>query len=131
MVDSNLFRRWRKRRHLRVGKRAERLAERFLKRQGLATIERNFSRKYGEIDLVMRDGPVLVFVEVRYRGGKAWTDGLGSIDLAKQRRLIKTAASFLQSNPKLSSGASRFDVVSVSKTNYRNRIDWVTDAFTS
>lgn len=131
MVGSSLFLRWRRRRRLRVGNRAERKAERYLRRRGLTTIARNFSRPCGEIDLVMRDGRILVFVEVRFRGPGAWIDGFESVDFAKQRRLIKTAESFLNAHPRYTSDASRFDVVSVSKTNYRNRIDWVPDAFTS
>ena len=113
----------------RAGRRAERKARRHLEHHGLTTIAQNFSRPYGEIDLVMRDGPVLVFVEVRYRGPGSWLDGLQSVDLEKRRRLTRTAEAFLDSHPEYEDDATRFDVVSVSGTNFPRRIDWVADAF--
>ena len=115
----------------RAGKRAEDRARRYLERRGLSTIARNYARPYGEIDLVMRDGTVLVFVEVRYRGAGSWLDGVQSVDAAKRRRLIRTAESFLVAHPEYDADASRFDVVSVSGTNFGKRIEWVADAFTS
>lgn len=78
----------------------------------------------------MRDGPVLVFVEVRYRGAGSWVDGIQSIDAAKRRRLARAAASFLYAHPEYHDDASRFDVVSVSGTNFAKRVHWVVDAFT-
>ena len=78
----------------------------------------------------MRDGPVLVFVEVRYRGAGSWVDGLQSIDAAKRGRLARAAASFLDAHPEYQDDASRFDVVSVSRTNFARRVQWVVDAFT-
>ena len=78
----------------------------------------------------MRDGPVLVFVEVRYRGPGSWLDGIQSVDPAKRRRLSRTAEAFLHAHPEYEADATRFDVVSVSGTNFPKRIDWVADAFT-
>ncbi|NDA52824.1 MAG: YraN family protein, partial [Betaproteobacteria bacterium] len=54
------------------GKRAEDLACDWLSRQGLVLVERNSRFRGGEIDLVMRAGSVLVFVEVRYRSSQAF-----------------------------------------------------------
>lgn len=114
----------------RAGRRAERKARRHLERRGLSTIARNYSRPYGEIDLVMRDGPVVVFIEVRYRGPGSWLDGVHSVDAAKRRRLTRAAESFLQAHPEYGTDPTRFDVVSVSRTNFGRRIEWVADAFT-
>lgn len=115
----------------RAGRRAESRARRHLERRGLRTIARNYTRPYGEIDLVMRDGTVLVFVEVRYRGPGSWFDGVQSVDSAKRRRLARAAESFLDRHPEFDSDPSRFDVVSVSRTNFGKRVEWVVDAFTS
>ena len=79
----------------RLGRRAERRAERFLKTKGLRTLQRNYVRHTGEIDLIMLEGETLVFVEVRYRGDTAWSTGLQSVDRAKQARLSRTASLFL------------------------------------
>lgn len=115
--------------HLRRGRRAERRAERYLKRRGLTTAVRNFTRSTGEIDLVMLDGDCLVFVEVRYRGPGAWATGLASVDGAKQRRLARTGELFLRDHPEHRFRAVRFDVVAVTKRNYRNVCEWTRNAF--
>ena len=106
------------RRARRAGRRAERIAERFLRRRGLRTLARNYAKPWGEIDLVMRDGAVLVFVEVRLRGPGAWEDGATSVDAAKQRRLARAADAWLMEHPRYASDVSRFDVVSMSGTHF-------------
>ncbi|MYD96099.1 MAG: YraN family protein [Gammaproteobacteria bacterium] len=100
-----------------------------LRRQGLHTLERNYSRRTGEIDLVMLDGDVLAFVEVRYRSPGAWTTGLGSVDKAKRRRLVRTAELYLDEHPEHRYRGIRFDVVSASKGNYGIACEWIPDAF--
>ena len=113
----------------RAGRRAERAAERFLRRRGLQTLARNYAKPWGEIDLVMRDGAVLVFVEVRLRGPGAWEDGAASVDAAKQRRLARTAEAWLTEHPRYASDTSRFDVVSMSGTHFFSSKEWIADAF--
>jgi len=113
----------------RIGRRAERRAERLLRRHGLRTLARNYTRRTGEIDLVMLDGDVLAFVEVRYRSPAAWTSGLGSVDGAKKRRLTRTAERYLAEHPEHRYRGIRFDVVSASKGNYRLACEWIQDAF--
>ena len=113
----------------RIGRRAERQAERLLRRNGLRTLARNYARRTGEIDLVMLDGDVLAFVEVRYRTAAAWTSGLGSVDAGKRRRLTRTAEQYLQEHPEHRYRGIRFDVVSASKGNYRLACEWIRDAF--
>ncbi|MDE0038576.1 MAG: YraN family protein [Gammaproteobacteria bacterium] len=113
----------------RVGRRAERRAERLLRRHGLRTLARNYSRRTGEIDLVMLDGDVLAFVEVRYRSASAWTSGLGSVDRDKRRRLTRTAEGYLQEHPEHRYRGIRFDVVSAWKGNYGLACEWIQDAF--
>lgn len=119
----------RRRNTTRIGRRAERRAERLLRRQGLRTLDRNYTRRTGEIDLVMLDGDVLAFVEVRYRSAGAWTSGLGSVDANKQRRLTRTAERYLAEHPEHRYRGIRFDVVSASKGNYRIACEWIQDAF--
>lgn len=52
------------------GEHFELIAEQYLVKQGLTPVTRNFHCKYGEIDLIMREAQVLVFVEVKYRDSK-------------------------------------------------------------
>lgn len=114
---------------LRIGRRAERRAERLLRRHGLRTLARNYTRRTGEIDLVMLDGDVLAFVEVRFRSEGAWTSGLGSVDGNKRRRLTRTAERYLEEHPEHRYRGIRFDVVSASRGNYRIACEWIQDAF--
>ena len=113
----------------RLGRRAERRAERMLRRRGLRTLDRNYARRTGEIDLVMLDGDVVAFVEVRYRSQGAWTTGLDSVDQAKRRRITRTAELYLDEHPEHRYRGIRFDVVSASKGNYGIACEWIPDAF--
>ena len=77
------------------GARAEALAASYLSRHGLRIEARNFRVRGGEIDLVCRDGPTLVFVEVRQRRSLAQGGAAASIVSAKQRRIVFAARHFL------------------------------------
>ena len=112
-----------------IGRRAERRAERLLRRHGLRTLARNYARRCGEIDLAMLDGDVLVFVEVRCRSARAWTSGLDSVDADKRRRIVRTAERYLEEHPQHRYRGTRFDVVSVTRGNYRLACAWIRDAF--
>jgi putative endonuclease len=91
---------------------------------------RNYRTRSGEIDLVMRDGATLVFVEVRLRNRLEFGDGAASVGLAKQRRLIRTAEQFVASHA-LQRMHCRFDVVSAHKPHYRLHLKWIRNAFTA
>ena len=99
--------------------------------QGLELVSRNFSRKFGELDLIMFHGEILVFIEVRFRRSSAYGGGLSSVGVAKQRKIIAAAQAFLLSNPGLRSRACRWDVVSGARTNDRPMFNWVSDAFST
>ncbi|MDX1465174.1 MAG: YraN family protein [Halomonas sp.] len=105
----------------------ERLAARWLVERGLILEASNQHAKGGEIDLVMRDGEVLVFVEVRHRADSRHGHPLETITPTKQRRLIRAARFYLQRN-RLSC-ACRFDVLAVIGTPPDLEIDWVANAF--
>lgn len=121
--------------HLLTGESAEQDACKFLIKNKLKLVSKNFSCKFGEIDLIMLDEQSLVFVEVRYRKNSQFGSGAESITISKQRKLIKTASYYLQQNPKTSQYATRFDVISMSAVlNHSNsedesKIDWIKDAF--
>ena len=113
-----------------TGDRAETLALRFLKRQGLSLVERNYrvaggpTARGGEVDLIVRaaDG-TLVFVEVRARAGNTHGGAAASITPAKQRRLVFAAQHYLlrwASPP-----PCRFDVIALQG----DVIEWLPAAF--
>ena len=75
--------------HLVRGETGEALAAAWLIRHGLRSLARNFRCRLGEIDLVMRDGDTLVFVEVRCRRDCGYGSALESVTAGKQRRLLR------------------------------------------
>jgi putative endonuclease len=77
------------------GARAEAFAAEYLMRHGLAIVARNFRTRFGEIDLVARDGAVLVFVEVRMRSSDDYGSAAESITPRKRARLVAAANGYL------------------------------------
>src|SRR6059058_4859502 len=99
--------------HLRRGARGEKLALRFLRRNGYKILFRNFrGRSGGEIDVVCRDNDTLVFVEVKTRTREDFGRPLEAVDRAKQKRISRGALAWLRmlENPDI---LFRFDVVEV------------------
>lgn len=77
----------------------------------------------------MRDAEHLVFVEVRYRASARFGDGAASVTASKRKKLIRAAGYYLITHPALARWPCRFDVVSVTKRNYRAEFDWIRNAF--
>lgn len=109
------------------GEAIERLAAEWLTARGLTLIARNQHAKGGELDLVMRDADVLVFVEVRHRADPRHGHPLETITATKQRRLIKAARVYLHRN-RLSCPC-RFDVLAVTGLPPDLDYAWVVSAF--
>lgn len=110
---------------LAIGKTTERQAESWLRRAGLKSVTRNYRCRGGEIDLVMQDDDILVFVEVRYRRDARFGGPIASIDARKQRRLCVAAAHYLQANQW--DGPCRFDVIGLQGDGQAP--EWIRDAF--
>jgi putative endonuclease len=108
------------------GSDAEQIALTFLQRQNLALITQNYRCRFGEIDLIMRDGATLVFVEVRMRGSEAFGGAATSITPAKQAKLLHTARHYLSQLK--SEPPCRFDALLLSGAGGRE-IEWIKDAF--
>ncbi|NIP18473.1 MAG: YraN family protein [Xanthomonadales bacterium] len=116
---------------IRKGTHWEKSAESFLHRHGLKTVRRNYRCRLGEIDLVMRDGTGLVFVEVRYRGRDSHGSGADTVGHRKCARIARTAALFLGRNPAYAAFHCRFDVISIGKADGRTEFNWIRNAFQS
>ena len=78
-----------------AGARAEALAAEYLMRHGLAIVACNFRTRRGEIDLIARDGRMLVFVEVRLRRSAGYGGAVESITARKRARLVAAANGYL------------------------------------
>jgi len=112
-----------------IGSQMEAVAERHLTSAGLRIVERNFRGRFGEIDLIARDGGTLVFVEVRYRRSRRFGGAGVSVDFRKQRKLLATANGYLQYR-KINCPC-RFDVITIERGNHSESldIDWIKNAF--
>ena len=112
------------------GAQWELAARRELERAGLRARAANVRYPFGELDLVMDDAEVLVFVEVRYRRGQRFGGGAASVDARKRARLARAASAYLAANPALARRACRFDVMSIAGDAAAPHFDWIRNAFT-
>ena len=95
------------------GMAAETAACRFLKLQGYEILERNFTAKTGEIDIIARQDGWLVFVEVKYRQNTAYGDPGEAVNVRKQNRIRRTAEVYLKKKGWSFAQPIRFDVVEI------------------
>ncbi len=110
-----------------AGARAEALAADYLVAQGLAVVARNFRTRRGEIDLIMRERSVLVFVEVRLRTRGAFGGPAASITPTKRRRLVAAARAYLATLER--DPPCRFDAVLLDSLD-PGRVLWERDIMT-
>lgn len=97
---------------IEVGATGEDRAIDHLVREGMRIVERNYRCKVGELDVVARDGDVLVFVEVRSRRSAEFGNALDAVSWAKRRKVTRVAQAYLAwRRPRFS--RARFDVVAI------------------
>jgi len=106
------------------GRAGESAAEEYLAVRGYYILEKNFRNRFGEIDIIARDGKTLVFIEVKTR--KTASHGLpaDAVNAKKQGRIGRVALSYI-SDKKFVNQPCRFDVLSI----FDDRIELFTDAF--
>lgn len=98
-----------------LGQYGEKVALAALRRRGCRLLMKNYKTQHEEIDLVCRDGSVLVFVEVKTRSNDRFGRPGEAVGMGKQKRIIRAAKTYLLAagNPRV---AVRFDVVEVEVT---------------
>jgi len=113
------------------GRIAEEIAHDYLNsRFGFVLLERNYRTPHGEIDLIMKDGDVTVFIEVRSRTKQSFLDTLETIDRRKCKRIINSSEYYLQrQNKNCNDVKCRFDVVTLNGPLKAARVEWIKDAF--
>ena len=112
----------------RLGDAGEAAAERWLRRAGLVIVARGFRTRCGEIDLIARDGPVVVFVEVKTRTGGSYGRPSEAVTAIKRGRIARVASVFLARSG-WGEKACRFDVVEVVPVGSGWRVTHLADAF--
>ena len=114
------------------GSAYEKLASRYLQKQGLKILQENYHSRYGEIDLIMQQRDTIVFVEVRHRANNRHGGALESVDRRKQRKIVKTAMMYVHEK-QLWDYNLRFDVIAVYKQTgglfSKPAFDWISSAF--
>lgn len=108
-----------------IGNNAEQEACRFLESKGFILLEKNYTCRVGEIDLIMQDLDDIVFVEVRFRKHDRYGLAIETIDGVKQRKLLRTANYFLQQNRWIDKRNCRFDVIAIQGC----ELEWIKNAF--
>jgi putative endonuclease len=111
-----------------LGREGERIAERFLKKKGYKLVERNYRCAVGELDLIVLDQRVIVFVEVKTRTGSGYGTPLDAVEFRKQQKMILAAQFFLNAK-KLGQREARFDVVGISWPGGEPAIEHIENAF--
>ena len=103
----------------------EQKAAEYLKCQGLVILAHNYRCRFGEIDLIARDGRYVVFVEVKYRENASMGTPLEAVGKTKQQKIRHSAAWYLAEKGLSFETRCRFDVVGICKED----IQVVQDAF--
>lgn len=111
-----------------LGKEGERVAEQYLKNKGYTLVERNYRCHGGELDLIVLDRRVLVFVEVKTRTGHGFGSPFEAVEARKQQRMIR-AAQFFLSQKGLHQRDARFDVIGVSWPGREPVVEHIENAF--
>ncbi len=111
-----------------AGPEAERQARRYLEAKGLTFVAANYRSRYGELDLVMREGACLVFVEVRSRRSARAGSPEATLTARKMRCLTRTARCFIGENPRFGGMMLRFDVVGILTRGPQAGIRWIRNA---
>jgi putative endonuclease len=113
---------------IKTGKKGEDLAVLHLRTLGYQILERNYRCPLGELDIVARDGDVLVFVEVKSRQTEAFGEPELAVGKTKQKKINLIAEYYLtkrESHPI----KARFDVVAVKILPHHQEVTLIRDAF--
>ena len=115
---------------LRKGLRFEDQASTYLQARGLRLLQSNYHCRFGEIDLVMRDGKTLCFIEVKFRKSLHFGGAAAALSGPKQRKIIKTALFYISAHKHLANQPMRFDALLIQRQDDgNNQIEWIQNAF--
>ena len=103
------------------GLAAEERAEAYLSSRGMVPLARRYRSPFGEIDLIMRDGDTLVFVEVKARNTGRNGAGLAAVNARKRAKIIRTALCYMAAYP--ADCACRFDALEWTRDGWQHIVD--------
>jgi putative endonuclease len=111
-----------------LGRKGEELALRFLKKRGYRIIEKNYTCKMGEMDIIGKEKDTFVFIEVKTRTSTSFGPPQLAVDAKKQSQMSKVALHFLKEK-NLEDVKARFDVVAILLGPKGEEIELIKDAF--
>jgi putative endonuclease len=97
----------------RLGRLGEKIAEEYHLEKGYSSLARNWRSEYGEIDLILMKGMVLVFVEVKTRRGTSMGWPEDAVTIKKQEHLIQSSEAFIDKHPQYAERPWQIDVISI------------------
>lgn len=109
-----------------VGGRYEELAAQYLMKKGYNILERNYRNRFGEIDIIAKDGNTIVYVEVKYRKNNYSGEPIEAVGIYKQRKISKTAFFHYSVYGYSANMPARFDVIGIDGN---NKITHIINAF--
>ena len=109
------------------GAALEQVAAQWLRQQGLSLVTQNHAVKGGELDLIMRDGDILVFIEVKHRTTTRYGHPLETVTYQKQQRLVRAARLYIARDGL--SSPCRFDILAITGKPPNLEFEWVKAAF--
>lgn len=112
-----------------TGNKAEQLAQKLIRKQGLKLLAANVNYSFGEIDLIAEDVKELVFIEVRFRANSSHGSAAETVAAQKQRRIIMAAQRWLKENQSYQNHYCRFDVIAIDSVIDFKHINWQKNAF--
>ena len=110
------------------GELGERIAERWLRRNGWRLVQRRFRSGHRDIDLIVERDDTVVFVEVKARRGVRFGDPVEAVNWSKQKELARSASVWIDRHGRPSE-SYRFDVVGILVEGERVRVRHVPNAF--
>lgn len=103
----------------KIGKLGEKLAGNFLKSRGYRILNRNYRTPFGEIDLIVSQKNILIFVEVKTKTSESYSSPFSAITAYKKKTIIKNCKYYLKKH-KLTANACRIDVIGITLDNKNN-----------
>lgn len=110
-----------------IGRKGENLAVTLCKSKKYIIIEQNYRTPFGEIDIIAKDGNILVFIEVKTRSGYAYGAPFEAVTHRKREKIKKVAMSYMKRFKK--EMPCRFDVISISVIDGQQNAEHIIDAF--
>lgn len=112
-----------------TGAIAEDTACKWLTKQKLKVLDRNFHSRFGEIDIIAEDNGMLCFIEVRYRKNQSFGSAAETVTINKQKKILQTANHYLSTHRQYSQHPCRFDIIAMHGNKDEPEIDWLQNAF--